>query len=170
MGKLLFSLAIIIGAMAAGQAFHLGIRKEKARKATDGMMDRIRKALVLFVTPIISLGAFWIVDFSSLSLLSVPLIGAATLGMGVLLSIIASKGAPSQQAAEGLLLLLRKRIQRRHHRRAFMLCFLWRAGLLAIGDVLPAFHTVSLFCFFYRRRLLFRQAHLSEPFKKAAWR
>ena len=91
MGKLLFSLAIIVGAMVAGQAFHLGIRKEKARQTTDNVMGRIRSAIVLFVTPVISLGAFWIVDFSSLSLISLPFIGVATLGLGVLLSIAASK-------------------------------------------------------------------------------
>ena len=32
MGKLLFSLAIIVGAMVAGQAFHLASEKKKQKK------------------------------------------------------------------------------------------------------------------------------------------
>ena len=101
MGKLLFSLAIIVGGMAAGQAFRLGVRKEKSINTIDGVMGRIRKALVLFVTPVISLGAFWIVDFSEISLLSVPLIGAATLGMGVLLSMLVSKALRHNKLQKG---------------------------------------------------------------------
>ena len=91
MGNFIFSLAIIVGALAAGQLFHLGIRGQGAREKTDGVMSKIRNAVVLFVTPVISLGAFWVVDFSNLALVSVPFIGAATLGIGAVLGIAASK-------------------------------------------------------------------------------
>ena len=101
MGKFLFSLVIIVGAMVAGQAFHLGIRGTKARARTDSVMDKIRGAIVLFVTPVISLGAFWIVDFSNWSLVSLPFIGAATLGIGVLLSIAASKALKHNKLQTG---------------------------------------------------------------------
>ena len=97
---------------------------------TDNVMDRIRKAIVLFVTPVISLGAFWIVDFSDLPLISLPLYRRGHTGHRSTAEHAGFKSAPSQQAAEGFFLLLRKLCKRRDSRRAFMLCFLGEPALL----------------------------------------
>jgi len=89
--KLILSMAIIVGALMLGQLFYLRTKERSTRQNTDSIMDKIRIAVVFIATPVISLGAFWIVDFSNMTLAALPILGATSLGIGAFLSVGASK-------------------------------------------------------------------------------
>lgn len=91
MDKLILSLAIIVGALALGQALHLITGGKRAQKKADIAMKNVLNVVLVIATPIITLAAFWIVDFSNISLVALPFMGAAALGFGSLLGILASK-------------------------------------------------------------------------------
>lgn len=91
MDKLILSLAIIVGALALGQALHLTTSGKRAQQKADIAMKNVLNAVLIIATPIITLAAFWIVDFSNISLVALPFMGAAALGFGSLLGVLASK-------------------------------------------------------------------------------
>ncbi len=88
MGRLIFSLAIIVGGIAAGQILYSALTSERARAKTGAVMTAIRNVIVYSVTPVILLGAFWVVDISNASLIAVPFICIAALLLGGVISLL----------------------------------------------------------------------------------
>ncbi|MBT3319599.1 MAG: hypothetical protein HN948_00115 [Clostridia bacterium] len=101
MGKLIFSLAIIVGALVVGQILYGAVKGEKARAKTDAVMTTIRNIIVYSVTPVILLGAFWVVDIGNASLITVPFICIFALGIGSSLSLLFSKIAKHNRLQTG---------------------------------------------------------------------
>lgn len=91
MDKLILSLGIIVGALGLGQTLHLTTSGKRAQIKTDAVMKKVLTAVLIIATPIITLAAFWIVDFSNMSLVALPFMGASALGFGALLGVLASK-------------------------------------------------------------------------------
>lgn len=91
MGKLIFSLSIIVGALVLGQILYGVIKGERAKARTEIIMTKIRNVVVYLATPVIMLGAFWVVDIRNLSLISVPFICIASLLIGSGLALAFSK-------------------------------------------------------------------------------
>lgn len=101
MGKLIFSLAIIVGALVLGQILYAAIKGGRAKTRTDNIMTRVRNVVVYAATPVIMLGAFWVVDIRNITLISVPFICIGSLLIGAGLSLVYSKIAKHNRLQTG---------------------------------------------------------------------
>ena len=98
---MILSLGIIVGGLIVGQIFHLAVKNERTRTRNDRLMTTIRNIIVFYVTPIILLGAFWIVDIRNPALISLPFICILSLLFGSALALLYSKIAKHDKLKTG---------------------------------------------------------------------
>ena len=105
MSKLILSLSLIIGALAVGQTVYVAMKGKSAKKIelAENILVKIRNVVVYILSPIIMLGAFWVVDISNLSLISVPFICVLSLSLGSALALAYSKIAKLNRLQTGAL-------------------------------------------------------------------
>lgn len=93
MKKLALSLGIILFGIIAGQVvkyLQKGKTDTKTQK-TSNMMNKIRLLAFLIFNPVVLINAYWIVDFSSITMLVVPFICLTVLAVGGIVALFASK-------------------------------------------------------------------------------
>ncbi len=92
MGKLLFSLGIIIGALVIGQIVFRGVRnkQQSAIKKAETIVFRLRDVAFFGMGPLLTIIAMWMVDISNISIIAVPFLGLGALLFGSFAALAAS--------------------------------------------------------------------------------
>ncbi|MDG5787723.1 hypothetical protein QA612_09450 [Evansella sp. AB-P1] len=102
-GNFIFALFIIIIGLFFGRYLRALLDKGKIQSATKTheMLKLCTMTALLVVNPVIILGAFWNVQLDEVRLLTVPLLGVLTLGLGGVLAVLASRMLKLKKAQEG---------------------------------------------------------------------
>ncbi len=93
MKKLALSLGIILFGIIAGQIVkHVSKNKSVEQVAkTSSTLDKIRLTAFLIFNPVVMVNAYWIIDFSTISMLVLPFICLTLLFCGGMIGLLVSK-------------------------------------------------------------------------------
>ncbi len=93
MKDLMMSLGIIIVGISLGQLvkYMQKGRSEDKVAQTTARMNKIREFAFLILNPVVMVNAYWVINFSRISMLSLPIICLIVLGAGGGISLLASK-------------------------------------------------------------------------------
>jgi len=93
MGRLIFSLIVIIGGLTLGQIVYkvTKSKSETIRKKIEKTVFFFRNIAFLGLGPFLSMSAFWIVDIRNISIVAVPFIGLGALVLGSVSALVLGK-------------------------------------------------------------------------------
>jgi len=93
MGKILFSLGLVLLGLSVGYLLQVLLKRGTLRISTpiDGVRKRLQRAALLFFNPIAILGATWVADLSSIKIATMPVLGLFALLWGGVLAFFGAK-------------------------------------------------------------------------------
>jgi predicted permease len=91
MGKLLFSIGIVIVGVGIGYVIQICVEKKRFSLPIEKVRKRLQKAALLFFNPVAILGATWAADIRDIKIAALPFLGMAALVTGGCLALGASR-------------------------------------------------------------------------------
>ena len=91
MGKLLFSIALVIVGIALGYLIQVMNNKKRIQLPIESSRRGLQKAALLFFNPIAILGATWVADINNLKIAIMPFMGMTALFSGGILAFAAAR-------------------------------------------------------------------------------
>jgi len=91
MGKLIFSISLVILGIGIGYIIQVLVRKGQIHLSVDDVRKKLQKSALLFFNPIAILGATWGANIHDIKIAALPFMGMTALFSGGCLAFIASK-------------------------------------------------------------------------------
>ncbi len=91
MGRLIFSISLVIFGIGAGYLVQVVIKKHQASVPLDIWRRTLQKTALLFLNPVAILGATWVADIQNIRIAALPFLGATALITGGILAFFSAR-------------------------------------------------------------------------------
>jgi len=91
MGRLLFSIGLVVCGIGAGYLIQVLVQKRVFSLPIDNTRKRLQKAALLFFNPVAILGATWVADIHHIKIAALPFMGLTALFSGGCLAYAAAR-------------------------------------------------------------------------------
>ena len=91
MGRLLFSISLVVFGIGVGYIIQVLVKKGAFRLPIEDTRKRLQKAALLFFNPVAILGATWVADIRHIKIAALPFMGFTALVTGGCLAYAASR-------------------------------------------------------------------------------
>ena len=91
MGRLLFSIGLVVFGIGAGYLIQVLVKKGVLHLPFEDTRKRLQKAALLFFNPVAILGATWVADIHNIKIVALPFLGLTALVSGGCLAFATSR-------------------------------------------------------------------------------
>jgi predicted permease len=91
MGRLIFSISLVIFGIGAGYLVQVVVKKHQAPVPIDMWRRTLQKTALLFLNPVAILGATWVADIQNIRIAALPFLGATALFTGGILAFFSAR-------------------------------------------------------------------------------
>jgi len=91
MGKLLFSIALVVFGIGTGYLIQWLVEKGRLRLPIEASRKTLQRAALLFFNPVAILGATWVADIHHIKIVALPFMGLTALLLGGCLAFTAAR-------------------------------------------------------------------------------
>lgn len=91
MGKLIFSISLVILGISIGYIVQILVKKKYLNLHIDIVRKNLQKAALLFFNPVAILGATWVANIQDIKIAALPILGMTALFTGGSLAFVASR-------------------------------------------------------------------------------
>ncbi len=91
MGKLIFSISLMLFGIGIGYVIQILVKKNHINLSIDSFRKKLQQSALLFFNPIAILGATWVANINDIKIAALPVLGMTALFTGGFLAFVASK-------------------------------------------------------------------------------
>ncbi|MCF8138323.1 MAG: hypothetical protein K9K63_13535 [Desulfotignum sp.] len=91
MGRLIFSIGLVILGIGAGYVVQTAVNKRPVPVPMDNWRRTLQKTALLFLNPVAILGATWVADIQNIQMAALPFLGATALITGSILAFFSAR-------------------------------------------------------------------------------